>query len=93
MGLALVVFREYHNNNTLPRVLGMLSELATCLYALTMPRGIMVWALGVVSSEVSDPDVAVQQCGARPGERILSESEGLGGLGPGRPRNIQVCGG
>ena len=54
----------------------------------------MVWALGVVSSEVSDPDVAVQHGGARPGERILSESKGQDdGLGPGRPRNDPVCGG
>ena len=31
----------------------------------------MVWALGVVSSEVGDPDVAVQHCRADcPGERI-----------------------
>ena len=30
-------------------------------------------ALGVVSSAESNPDVAVQQCGTRPGERILPE--------------------
>ena len=38
MGLALGVSVVTLITNTLPRVLGMLSELATCLYALTATR-------------------------------------------------------
>ena len=46
----------------------------------------MVWALSVVSSEVSDPDVAVQHC-RRIVARVSSNRlclEELGGLGPDR---------
>ena len=75
------------------RVLGMLSELATSLYALTATRDNGLWAprrrqfLPKALSEVP-----VQQCGTRPGERILPKPKGQDGeLGPGRPRNVQVC--
>ena len=94
MGLALGVAAvtlinliRYH------RVLGMLSELATSLYALTATRDNGLWdprRRQFLPKALSE--VPVQQCDARPGERILPEPVGQdGGLGPGRPRNVQVC--
>ena len=75
------------------RVLGMLSELATSLYALTATRDNGLWA---PRRRQFLPKVTQMSqfslVGARLGERILPEPVGQdGGLGPGRVRNAQVC--
>ena len=93
VGLALGVSAVTLITNTLPRVLVMLSELATCLYALTatreygmgpLRRQFRSWWSGCRSSALS---ARARVSGIPP------ESKGLGGLGPGRVRNGQVCGG
>ena len=72
----------------------MLSELATCLYALTATRDNGLWGprrRQFLPKALSD--VSVQPCRRDCwGERILPEPKGQdGGLGPGRVRNAQVC--
>ena len=83
----LITLIRYH------RVLGMLSELATCLYALTATRDNGLWGprrRQFLPKALSD--VSVQPCGliARVSGYCLSPRGKMVGLVP-AARNVQVC--
>ena len=71
----------------------MLSELATCLYALTATRDNGLW--GPRRRQFRRRQSRCRSSAWRQRARvsgILPEPKGQdGGLGPGRPRNVQVC--
>ena len=87
MGLALGVSAVTYNN-TLPRELVMLSEMATCLYALTATRD-----YGYGPSASSVPTKVIQMLQFSKAAEVRQAVHVEMGLVHDPARNVQVCGG